>query len=47
VKRIDRISPQHFTGTTVLRLQDGFLVEELGFDDGVTALMQFGLPKNA
>jgi hypothetical protein len=45
VKRIDRISPQHFT--TVLRLQDGFLVEELGFDDGVTALMQFGLPKNA
>jgi predicted ester cyclase len=32
-----------FTGTTVLRLQDGLIVEELGLDDGVTALMQLGL----
>jgi hypothetical protein len=28
----------HFTGTTVLRLQDGQIVEEIGLDDGVTAL---------
>jgi predicted ester cyclase len=28
----------HFTETTVLRLQDGFIVEELGLDDGVTGL---------
>ena len=32
-----------FTGTTVLRLQDGLIVEELGLDDGVTALTQLGL----
>jgi predicted ester cyclase len=33
----------HFTGTTVLRLQDGQIVEEIGLDDGVTALQQLGL----
>jgi predicted ester cyclase len=33
----------HFTGTTVLRLQDGKIVEEIGLDDGVTALQQLGL----
>jgi hypothetical protein len=27
-----------FTGTTVLRLKDGKIVEEIGLDDGVTAL---------
>jgi len=32
-----------FTGTTVLRLQNGKIVEELGLDDGVTALRQLGL----
>ena len=32
-----------FTGTTVLRLKDGLIVEELGLDDGVTALQQLGL----
>lgn len=32
-----------FTGTTVLRLKDGLIVEELGLDDGVTALTQLGL----
>jgi predicted ester cyclase len=32
-----------FTGTTVLRLKDGQIVEELGLDDGVTALTQLGL----
>jgi hypothetical protein len=26
-----------FTGTTVLRLQNGKIVEEIGLDDGVTA----------
>ena len=33
----------HFTGTTVLRLKDGKIVEEIGLDDGVTALQQLGL----
>ena len=33
----------HFTGTTVLKLRDGRIVEELGLDDGVTALTQLGL----
>jgi predicted ester cyclase len=32
-----------FTGTTVLRLKDGLIVEELGLDDGVAALTQLGL----
>ena len=33
----------HFAGTTVLRLKDGKIVEEIGLDDGVTALQQLGL----
>jgi len=33
----------HFTGTTVLKLRDGMIVEELGLDDGVAALTQLGL----
>jgi predicted ester cyclase len=33
----------HFTGTTVLKLNDGKIVEEIGLDDGVTALTQLGL----
>jgi predicted ester cyclase len=33
----------HFTGTTVLRIQDGMITEEVGLDDGVTALTQLGL----
>src|SRR3981189_3384175 len=33
----------HFTGTTVLRLKNGKIVEEKGLDDGVTALQQLGL----
>ncbi|WJZ79157.1 ester cyclase [Paraburkholderia sabiae] len=37
----------HFTGTTVLRLKDGRIVEEIGLDDGVTALQQLGLIKVA
>ena len=32
-----------FTGTTVLKLHDGRIVEEIGLDDGVTALTQLGL----
>jgi predicted ester cyclase len=32
-----------FTGTTVLRVQNGKIAEEIGLDDGVTALMQLGL----
>lgn len=37
----------HFTGTTVLRLENGKIVEEIGLDDGVTALQQLGLIKAA
>src|ERR1700752_1363588 len=37
----------HFTGTTVLRLTNGKIVEEIGLDDGVSALTQLGLIKNA
>jgi len=37
----------HFTGTTVLRLKDGKIVEEIGLDDGVKALTQLGLMKAA
>jgi predicted ester cyclase len=33
----------HFTGTTVLRLENGKIVEEIGLDDGLTALTQLGL----
>jgi predicted ester cyclase len=33
----------HFTGTTVIRVQDGMIAEEIGLDDGVTVLQQLGL----
>ena len=33
----------HFTGTTVLRVENGRIKEEIGLDDGVTALQQLGL----
>ena len=33
----------HFTGTTVLKLKDGKIIEEIGLDDGVTALTQLRL----
>jgi predicted ester cyclase len=33
----------HFTGTTVLKLAKGKIVEEIGLDDGVTALQQLRL----
>jgi predicted ester cyclase len=32
-----------FTGTTVLKLQNGLIVEEVGLDDGVSVLEQLGL----
>jgi len=37
----------HFTGTTVLKVLNGKIVEEIGLDDGVTALTQLGLLKAA
>jgi predicted ester cyclase len=37
----------HFTGTTVLRVENGKVKEEIGLDDGVTALQQLGLLKAA
>nr|WP_281366215.1 ester cyclase [Paraburkholderia fynbosensis] len=36
-----------FTGTTMQRLKDGKTVEEIGLDDGLTALQQLGLVKAA
>jgi predicted ester cyclase len=32
-----------FTGTSVLRVEDGMIAEEVGLDDGVTVLKQLGL----
>jgi predicted ester cyclase len=32
-----------FTGTTVLRVENGKIAEEVGLDDGVTVLQQLGL----
>jgi hypothetical protein len=36
-----------FTGTTVLKVLDSKIVDEIGLDDGVTALTQLGLLKAA
>jgi predicted ester cyclase len=36
-----------FTGTTVLRVRDGKIAEDVGLDDGVTALRQLGLLRTA
>jgi predicted ester cyclase len=36
-----------FTGTTVLKVVDGKIMEEIGLDDGVSALTQLGLIKVA
>jgi predicted ester cyclase len=33
----------HFTGTTVIKVVAGTIMEEIGLDDGVTALTQLGL----
>src|SRR5436305_10621965 len=33
----------HFTGTTVVRVQNGLITEEVGLDEGVTVLKQLGL----
>jgi predicted ester cyclase len=33
----------HFTGTTVLRVENGKIAEEVGLDDGVAALTQLGI----
>ncbi len=37
----------HFTGTTVLRVENGKVSEEIGLDDGLTALQQLGLIRRA
>lgn len=37
----------HFTGTTVLKVVNGKIVEERGLDDGGTALTQLGQLKPA
>ena len=36
-----------FTGTTVLRVTNGKIAEEVGLDDGATALQQLGILKAA
>ena len=37
----------HFTGTTVLKVINGKIVEEIGLDDGVKALVQLKLLRTA
>jgi hypothetical protein len=32
-----------FSGTTVLRISNGTIAEQIGLDDGVTALLELGL----
>src|SRR5271165_7593907 len=32
-----------FTGTTILKVENGLITEEIGLDDGVTVLQQLGL----
>ena len=32
-----------FTGTTVLKVIDGKIIEEVGLDDGLTAMTQLGV----
>ena len=34
---------REFTGMTVLKVENGLITEEIGLDDGVTALKQLGL----
>ena len=36
-----------FTGTTVLRVENGKIAEKVGLDDGVTVLRQLGISKVA
>lgn len=36
-----------FTGTTVIKVVDGRIAEEIGLDDGVTALTQLGILRRA
>lgn len=37
----------HFSGTTVLKVVNGRITEEVGLDDGVTALTQLGILRRA
>jgi predicted ester cyclase len=37
----------HFSGTTVLKVMNGRIVEEIGLDDGVAALTQLGILRRA
>ena len=36
-----------FTGTTILKVENGLITEEVGLDDGVTVLQQLGLIREA
>jgi predicted ester cyclase len=36
-----------FTGTTILKVKGGKIIEEIGLDDGVTALTQLGILRAA
>ena len=36
-----------FTGTTVIKVVDGKIAEEIGLDDGATALTQLGILRRA
>jgi predicted ester cyclase len=36
-----------FTGTTVLKVENGLITEEIGLDDGLTFMLQLGMAKEA
>lgn len=36
-----------FTGLSVLKVENGLITEEIGLDDGLTALQQLGLVRSA
>jgi hypothetical protein len=46
-RRCDSPKTMRFTGTSVLKVVDGLIVEEIGLDDGVTVLQQLDLIKPA
>ena len=41
--RADTGKVMRFTGTTILKVENGMITEEVGLDDGVTTLRQLGL----
>jgi len=47
IRVFEELSGLGYEGTTVLRVENGMIAEEVGLDDGVTALQQLGILKAA